>query len=136
MTAVVAPASVRVIVTFCLMTSSSVREMLQKSHFVALLSSESVGDVDHTRRIAEQPAVLFFGDREVYRPDTAATLSRSSLGSFAVDGHRGNYTFQPEVEPGEYLFHSLQVWAPTLGAQRYSMKLGIRILLHRSRPQQ
>ena len=54
-----------------------------------------------TRRIAEQSAVLFFGDREVYRPDAAATLSRSSLGSFAVDGHRGNYSFQVDAEMGE-----------------------------------
>ena len=53
----------------------------------------------------EQSAVLFFGDREVYRPDAAATLSRSpdccsGLGSFAVDGHTGNSIFQPEAGAG------------------------------------
>jgi hypothetical protein len=65
----------------------------------------------------EQSAVLFFGDREVYRPDAAATLSRSpdccsGLGSFAVDGH----TFSRRQEPGAWRRICLP-FAPSLGAE-------------------
>ena len=147
MTAVVAPASVRVIVTFCFMTIILSPRDVAKLTFRCISLKQIGGRVDHDA--AHRRSNLRYCSSVIVRFTARTPLQRSrghpivvqvGLGSFAVDGHIGNSTFSAggrSREPAaEYVFHSLQVWAPKLGAQRHSMKLGIRILLHRLRLQQ
>jgi len=119
--------------------------MLQNSHFVAFLSSESVGDVDH--EAARRRSNLRYCSSVIVRFTARTPLQRSRGHPIVAQvsealrsmGIRRILPFSRRQEPGACRRICLPFapsLAPKLDAQRHSMKLGIRILLHRSRLQQ
>jgi hypothetical protein len=83
--------------------------MLQNSHFVAFLSSETVGDVDHDA--AHRRSNLRYFSSVIGRFTARTPLQRSRGHPIVVQisealrstGIRGNSTFQPEAGAGSLL---------------------------------